>query len=289
MTQQLQSTSPTPVQAWVCLDWLSVAFPQPALDPDIFTHLPAVQKALIHPAVPEWLSAFVARGNWTPREGRKGQKISLMETASAARLYYGGPDSVAVAELSGSGCSALRQLGIGDRTAAAEASESCTRIDVAIDFLHPVEVTAVKEWGWSKRFRSYTEEVSQSGDTLYIGSKTAERFCRVYRYKPPHPRADFLRVEIVSRRKHAKTVCQAIRGVGLGAVAANLLHGIGLKTPLFQSFQASNVPLTPIENKRTSSKRLRWLLTQVTPALRDMHRAGEVDIKEWFAREFEGC
>lgn len=286
MTQQLQAASPTLLTAWVQLDYVSVTFPQAPITDNWKQTLAGITNAATNPHCAPFLHRALSSSTWIPGKGRKGQGASFHDEQSGSSVFYGGAHSVSVAEFPGGGCKMLRSFS-GDREIASQARDTCTRIDVAIDVLCDITPMAVDAAGFSGKFATSSMAKSLTGQTLYIGSEKSERFVRVYRYHPPHPRAHLLRIEIVSRRKYAKAVCTAIAAQGLGAAAATLLDNLGLKHPELQVFAHSGAPITPLEARRDSSKRLSWILRQVTPALIDMHRKGEIDVRQWYEKHLE--
>lgn len=277
----------TPLAAYASVDFMSVTVPYVMPDADVALWQRQAALAATHPDAPVWLHDFLIGNVLAPAMGRKGHSASISHADTGAVFFMGGTNTVSVFEAGGRACR-LIGTSIGDEAFASAAAKTCTRIDVAVDFdLPPADIASYVS-GWSKRIKAHSWVTSPTGQTLYLGSPTSERFARIYRYAEPHPRAKFLRVEIVSRRKHAKSVCEAIQAEGLAATAATLLAKLELQGKHFASFEPSSVPITPIENKRTSARRLLWLLRQVTPAILDMHRNREFDAREWFEKHIEG-
>lgn len=288
MSQQLQAASRTALKAWVSIDFLSCTMPYIAASDDASNWQAQAIIAASHPDVPAWVHRALTSRHFLAAKGRKGHAGSIYEPETGAAMFLGGSNSVSVFEAGGRACKVASELS-GYRNMASESAKTCTRIDVAIDFDLPPADIASYVTGWSKRIKAHSWVNSPSGQTLYLGSPTSERFARIYRYAEPHPRARFLRVEIVSRRKHAKAVCEAVHAQGLGAAAAALLAGLGLQGSDFHAFENTSVPVTPVENNRSAAKRVLWMLKQVTPALVDMHKRGEMDARQWFQDHVEGA
>lgn len=286
MTQQLQSLTKTSLQAWTSIDFMSVTMPYVQPDTDVTLWQEQARKVSTHPDVPVWANHALETLAFVPAKSRKGHSAALHEPVSGATVFMGGSNSVSVFEAGGRACKKFSNY-VGYKEMARMSIKTCTRIDVAIDFDLPPADIASYVTGWSKRIKAHSWVNSPSGQTLYLGSPTSERFARIYRYAEPHPRARFLRVEIVSRRKHAKAVCEAIQTQGLGATASALLAGLSLQGSDFRAFENTNLPVTPLENNRSAAKRVLWILKQVTPALIDMHKNGELDAYEWFKNHVE--
>jgi len=128
--------------------------------------------------------------------------------------------------------------------------------------------------------KTVTEAVSQSGETVYLGSPKSEYMARIYRYNKPHPRADLLRSEIVYRRDYAKQLARMLfNGENLQRVCWGYWEKQGLNEIMsLVDFGGDNqgvkVSVSRDVTDKTMDKRRRWLLTQVAPALEKMHADG---------------
>jgi len=164
-------------------------------------------------------------------------------------------------------------------------SDNVTRFDIAIDI--ETETSPIKfcEAGYSKRFATYGINASDSGETYYIGSSKSDVMCRVYRYAPPHPRAKYLRIEIVLRRDRAKAAVQAWLEDGPIKTAAAAAAIFAFEHPEMALDDAVSLPV-PRERQKVSST-MRWLQSQVKPAILKLANSGEVS-QEWWSEFFRG-
>lgn len=157
-----------------------------------------------------------------------------------------------------------------------------TRIDVACDMLtdtRPLEFTSQRATG---RFKSHSEAFSESGETCYIGSKTSNRYARVYRYNPPHERSMFLRSEFVLKAEDAKAIAHNIIQDGLMPVAAALGDKFGWLHPDWKPSATEPSEIEAYRPDRREGKTLFWLNDTIAPLLLRLHREGTIDAKDWF-------
>lgn len=218
---------------------------------------------------------------WSPQNGRSGYVRSSAHPVGA-RLFTGHATARPLLEMGGAAC---------DRTFDAQELlrfiqrnvEGVTRIDLAADLTCDVSPAEFVSAGLSPRVGTRASASSATGQTEYIGSPKSDRMCRVYRYAPPHPRSDALRVEVVLRREQAKTAALALCTESISAV--------------FWAFSASfcfahpqwRLPVDLIEvrrtlpRERTSAGRLRWLEKQIRPAVLSAHRDGLIDLRRWLS------
>lgn len=118
---------------------------------------------------------------------------------------------------------------------------------------------------------------SNTGETVYAGSVKSDRYLRVYRYNPPHPRADRLRFEFVFKSKaQAKAALEtwlyrytdfASFARAFGVVAAEELKIEGEGEDLAQ------VGRNPSSSEASSTL---WLITAAAPAFRKLCQSGAI-------------
>lgn len=159
-----------------------------------------------------------------------------------------------------------------------------SRVDFAVDFeteTTPSEFVVNRDKG---RFKAHGQVISEDGDTEYVGSWKAERFARVYRYHEPHPRAKFLRAEVVLRGSYAKQAMAIVTSAGelQAALAAHepfsWKHGI---------WQPSEICVSEIVSKRhdkEGASTVRWLNGDVAACIVRLHREDLIDAYEWFEK-----
>lgn len=185
----------------------------------------------------------------------------------------------ALIEMSGQACQELQRDGLMDDTLAI-VHDRLTRIDIACDIecdILPVEFAEKRD---TEKFKSYGHVVSASGETYYVGSRTSDRYARVYRYNEPHERARFLRVEHVVKAKQAKLAGWMYVDRGLPALVAALGETFKWRHDLWQPTETGE-KLKAWRPERHQGKTMFWLNSQVAPALIKLARAGDINIDAW--------
>lgn len=220
-------------------------------------------------------------GDWKPSRGRAPYSHSFSWEDNGVTLFVHPNLNHALVEISGKGCDAV----LTDDWAwdvLKPISGRLTRIDVACDMLcetRPLDFTKQREQG---RFKSHSEAVSESGETAYIGSRTSNRYARVYRYNAPHERSMFLRSEFVLKAEDARATALAIINDGLNAVSVSLGTQFGWLHPVWQPSATEGSELTAYRPDRREGKTLYWLNDTIAPLLLKLHRQGTVDVVKWF-------
>jgi hypothetical protein len=218
---------------------------------------------------------------WEWRAGRKPYSASFCRPDGGVAVFVHERLPHALIEVSGKGCETL-----GEHPAAADILHSITqrltRIDLACDVLtevRPLDFVAQRDAG---RFKSHSEVVSESGETCYIGSRSSNRYARVYRYNPPHERAHLLRCEYVLKAEDAKLTAAAILNSDHYSVAAALGTQFGWQHPVWQVDAPSEVLLRSWRPDRREGKTVYWLADTIAPLLVRLHREGVIDAAQWF-------
>lgn len=184
-------------------------------------------------------------------------------------------------ELSGQGCELLRSLGKLDELIYMTA-DRCTRIDVCTDIYTVVRPKEFAEQRDEKRITTISHVVSNDGETMYLGSRSSNRHCKIYRYNDPHPRSDFLRIEYTYRQEDAKTVATLLAaGKSVQQVALASAAKYGWLHPCWNPQQDSSGFHIPAYRKpREKAKTLYWFYTQVVPAIHALINEGIITHQE---------
>ncbi len=223
------------------------------------------------------LDAFVRScGKFTPGASHRPFSAAIRAQDVSAALMWNHKLTHAIFEMAGTACMAASESDLMIPIIA-ETMSSCVRIDIAIDI--PTRTTPVDfvNEGWNKRFTSTSLMRSQTGETIYIGSRSSERFCRVYKYAAPHPRAGLLRIEFECKGDEAKRVARAVVDDGSDAVAAALVGVFGFRSQELAAAVASPAELPPSARQGGAGETVRWLYAAVAPALAREIAAGKVD------------
>lgn len=266
----------------VKVDWLSFSVLLSEVDTprtviDHANHcLEVLQK--LHPDILAWLGY----GDVEWGSGRKPYSHSVTWADHGITLFFNPRLPHALVEISGKGCDYVDQIGHGVELLEA-VKHRATRIDIAADMLtdvDPLTFTAKREEG---RFKSHSEATSESGTTAYIGSRTSNRYARVYRYNDPHPRAHLLRSEFVLKAQDAKLTIAAILNDGLLAVAKKLGEQFGWLHDAWNVDEANETELKAYRPERREGKTLFWLHDTIAPLLARLHLEGQLDMSEFFS------
>jgi len=225
--------------------------------------------------------------NWSVENAKGFYRTRLRHQTTDVTLSFGSVNLHVFVELAGKACANFDSRDLLEPLIAQTADRS-TRIDFAIDIktsTKPIDFITVRK---GKAFKSSGSRYSESGETEYLGSRSAERMARVYRYYPPHPRSDFLRVETEYKGNAAKVFSDVLARDGLEktALAAHLPFGwqhADFK-PADTSISRITVPYTRPQNAST----VRWLYSDVITSLRRATREGLIDLEDWLKKLQEG-
>jgi len=197
----------------------------------------------------------VEGGIWS--HGRAPYKHSYK--VHGASLFFSLGRAGALLELTGRGCDILR-----DNLRSMVQAYKTTRIDIAHDIvtgLEPLDVIGTKP---TAIFDTST------GKTVYLGSMKSDAFCRVYRYAPPHPRSDKLRIEFVFRRKYAEKVVYDYARDGVKALVNHFMTRCKKLDISHGALDYSFEEVTYSTGTQKQNGTLTWYKKQVVPAIRKM-------------------
>lgn len=230
---------------------------------------------------PELEFVWGASDDWTLGKGRKPY-MHMWTSPVAGFLIFTSPNANHVLlEIQGRGCDILAESKYGADVLQG-LMPRLTRIDVAVDMLTdatPSEFAADSAQG---RFKSHSEFISSSGATYYRGSRDSERYCRVYRYNPPHPRAHLLRSEFVMKQEQAKLTAASILENGVHPVAISLGATFGWEHDAWQPDETEAAIIEVWRPERRKGKTEFWLCKTVAPLLVRMANEDGFDPKAWF-------
>lgn len=227
--------------------------------------------------ISHWLE--LDRQQYIPKIGRKPYPYSFRRSDNYCSIFYGLSMNHFLVEVTGQGCQRLHDAGYL-HLLLEDIKHRLTRIDVAVDIPCSVEPTHFIAQRADTRFKSNGYMSSNSGVTAYIGSMKSNRFCRVYRYAPPHPRSDFLRAEFVTRRKDAQLVAQTILDTSIENVAAAQGEMFGFRHPVWNPGGLVAASLGTFRADREMSKTVYWMYRVVAPSLKKLVDAGEINLDD---------
>lgn len=261
----------------VKLDWLSFSLWHDECPLENDKH--AIRSAfnILCDRVGEGPDEFFIHQQWETGPGRKPYSVSMRNSDNGIAIFANPKLPHFLIELSGKGCERMMRSPHAQAVIEA-AADRVTRIDLACDILtdtDPRAFVAEREQG---RFKSGSEMVSESGITCYVGSRTSQRYARVYRYSQPHPRAHLLRVEHVFKGEDARSSLAYLVENGYDLAAAQAARMFGWKHAAWDIAAASENELQAHRNERGEAKTIYWLYETVAPVLARLHREGILEL-----------
>lgn len=252
------------------IDWLS--FTMPVLNVGVQPKWRALSLSV---QIAEYTGGILMPDEESVCAGRPPYTWSI--SCEGCRVFFA-EQGDALVEISGRGCEALHEAG-ALRAIVSAWKDRITRLDHATDIetsVTPTQFTAKV----ARKPKSTSVIRSKTGETVYIGSMKSDRYARVYRYAPPHPRAAWLRCEHVFRKNDAKAVARLWLDIGDDALAANCGATFGW---LHHAWTPQNgEKIKKWKPEKRNANLCRWLAVQVVPALSNGLVSGQID-PEWLA------
>lgn len=190
-------------------------------------------------------------------------------------IFYGSSHGGLQIALPGQACHALRMdtdsegESVGLNPLLTSSFNKVTRLDIAATFRDGCEPLWLAAHFRNKDVHKMSQINSETGRTVYIGAPTSEVHCRVYRYAPPHPRHEWIRIEFVLKGNHALRAQQRIPDIGLEPIMKGLLDSWG-----FSADEYVNAIIKSGESERIAYESrqkagsLRWLFGVAIPSLK---------------------
>lgn len=213
--------------------------------------------------------------------------LCLARDDGGVRIGAGGPTGYTLFEVTGRACDAFREPGLSRRVVG-QVTELLTRFDYAVDIRCGTLPSNFANARSHKAFRSVSFIKSDSGTTAYVGSPKSDRYGRVYRYNPPHPRADILRVEYVFRRAMARAAAtQYCQSENSDYFHTTLAKTWGFNHSVYDTSVESDERITVPSVTKHDEDTIAWLYKQVAPALRRVIANGGFDMADWLEMVYE--
>jgi len=265
------------------LHFLSFSFPLPPREfQNDLEARPYLFDALYELVGEKWFDRLKSDVAWQPGENHRPFSSAIRRKDNTMSIQWNYKLSHAVFEISGSGCDMLGD-DILDSGLMKLVADHAVRVDIATDFLTDLRPTRFVEQRFPGRFKSGGEKFSPTGHTMYVGSRDSNRFARVYRYYPPHPRAAYLRVEHELKHKDARLTCAALAESGIRHVQLALGKAFGWNHILWNPDKIQVEKMPAWRPERGNADTLRWLITSVVPALKRLESDGTLNIDAFVA------
>lgn len=272
---------------FLSIDWLSFTFSMDNEQEVMAFELWGRAAALLKRQFPLAYGALIDKWDWTPRPGRAPYNSAQQRSDNGVMIFARQGIEHSLVEVGGIGMDALGSLEL-ELALAQEVRDRVTRIDIAADIfteVQPDDFAKARETG---HFKAWSEAFSSSGHTCYVGSKSSDRYARVYRYFHPHPRAQFLRIEHVLKAEQARLALSTIGDIGLETFVAQLGNTFGWKHPAWSPSANTLEAASAWRPERRQGKTVAWLYSQVLPAMLKLHREGVIDLREIVQDELLG-
>jgi hypothetical protein len=189
------------------------------------------------------------------------------------RVFWSPGEPEVLIEIEGSGCERLETAG-QMRSIVQLALDRLTRVDIATDIVTETDPRDFATQRTNKRHKSHETAVSSTGVTVYIGSRRSDRYCRVYRYAEPHPRADRLRIECVYRGHQAVALARTWLEQGNEETAARAGNQYGWTHPDWEPHSEEKIDAWRPDRK--THNRMHWYKSQCVPAIRALVHTGHL-------------
>lgn len=245
-----------------------------------------VTRTVIETLGMEWYETlFLRESGWTGGVGRRPYRFGWHNAEIGMFVHFGG-QSHALIQFSGSGCKFLMEARLLEDTLVAT-QDRATRLDIAVDIKTDTKPTEFMEAGYNNRIKSTSIVNSPMGETCYLGSRTSQKYCRVYRYSEPHPRSKMLRVEYETKRQQARIAAKSIIGDGLEMTADKFAKYYKWEHPDAPEPSELATAIPSEVTTRSDAKTLTWLLKQAAPAFKRLVENGTIsDPAQLFTKHF---
>lgn len=219
---------------------------------------------------------------------RAPYRLSVARDDNGFQVYGASHTETILYELRGRGCEPLRHEEI-EQPFVDCLRDRVSRFDYAVDIETETRPTDFANEREHSRFRSVGFIRSATGETVYVGSAKSDRFCRVYRYNPPHPRSHLLRVEFVFRRQLARAAARDFAQATTPEIfIAQLGNTYGFTHSDWRPSETTDERLRVPILERKDSDTVHWLYTQVAPALTRLLTETSFDLTEFLEFVYEG-
>lgn len=224
---------------------------------------------------------LVENHEWTPRIGRAPYNASQQRNDHGVMIFAHQKLPHSLVEVGGVGCDSLGSLK-AELALVQEVQAKLTRLDIAVDIFTETRPDEFAEQRNEGKFKAWSEAVSESGHTVYVGSKSSDRYARVYRYNPPHPRSQFLRIEHVLKAEQAKLAAESIDKIGLETFVAQIGNTFGWQHPDWNTGEDTSEAAAAWRPERRQGKTVAWVWGTVIPCLKRLAHDGALDLDEFW-------
>lgn len=214
------------------------------------------------------------RGDWQRNTKGRAPYLDSWTLPETGITFFASPNLThCCVEISGSGCERLIEMELLNDVLRF-VQDRVTRIDIATDIDTDVRPCDFVRELTHKRMRASGMQRSSTGETEYVGSQKSERYARVYRYNPPHPRSHLLRIEHVFRKEYAKRVAQACIEADTTSVANAAGIAFGWGHAIWQPKVAVHLDISVHTGSKSDNNTVYWLVNSCAPAFKKLVEKG---------------
>ncbi len=213
--------------------------------------------------------------------------LCLARDDNGFRIGGAGPTGYLLFDATGRACDRIREPELSRRITM-EVAELLTRFDYAVDIHTGTLPSEFVNARLHQAFRSVSFIRSDTGETAYVGSRKSDRFCRVYRYSPPHPRSHLLRIEYVFRRGMARAAAaQYCEQENDALFLSKLGNTYGWGHADYKPDEKTDERVATPSYSQSDEDTIAWLYKQVMPAMRRLIGTGVLDLAHFLERVYE--
>lgn len=198
--------------------------------------------------------------------GTFGYKFRRFYPTFGWMLFGGATHGRILLQLPGEACHGLRMDtnaagdSIGLRPFLEEPRNRITRIDIAGNWRTPLSVDGVASAFKDTDLSKYRRDPSGTGLTQWLTGQTSEQRAVVYRYYPPHPRSDWLRIEFRLFGESAENARASIMKEGLLPTYKALLASKNFNDPnMLNALGVGHEAAKVAYARRQRAGSLKWL------------------------------
>lgn len=267
------------------IDWLSWTM-RPSDQPENISHLYTTARKAVKSLSDEH-EDWLFNGEPYDRTSRRSTfNLCLSRDDNGVLIGGQSPTGYLLFEATGRACNAINEPATSRRIVS-EIAGLLTRLDYACDIETETLPSEFVNARSHRAFRSLSFIRSDTGETAYVGSAKSDRFCRVYRYNPPHPRSHLLRIEFVFRRALARSVAeQYVSQESDAHFAARLGQTWGFSHRDWQPGEQTDERIIVPSVKKHDEDTIAWLYKQVLPAMRRVVATGGFDMADFLERVY---
>jgi len=262
------------------VDYLSFTVPFDTLKPELSHLLGGLAEQAVSDFLGVYIHAILDNQPFTVLRGRAPYAASWGRADSGVRIFGAPQISHVLVEITGTGCKTLREHGQLEEILSL-VSGRVSRVDLAVDIETATPVAEFASLRAVERFKAISDIRSETGDTYYVGSWKSDRFARVYRFAPPHPRSDKLRVEHVYRRDAAKAFAKVLLAGGYAATVAGAGMVYGWSHPVWNTGEVEPLIAVSGQARKTAKNTVNWLYDTVASSIAKQVKLGNIDFEDF--------